>query len=238
VIAGVPGWTLLVAVGAAGCGLPLRRVLQRLGYRTDAEAAAQPPGSRRWVAPVLGVVGWLLALRVHGEAGLGADARAVLLLTLVAFAVGCVALAAVDLDVHRLPDELVTACAAVLLAGFSVVGLLGAGGEPWWRAWACALASGAFYLLLALVSLLRGGWGVGLGDVKLSVPLGGALGWFGVENAVVGVYAGFLVGGTVAAMLLVTRRVSVRGHLAYGPPMMLGALLGVMLPAGSVTSLF
>jgi len=79
---------------------------------------------------------------------------------------------------------------------------------------------------------------VGLGDVKLSLLLGAALGWFGVGNTVVGVYAGFVAGGVMALALLFTRQVSLRGHVAYGPPMMAGALVGIMLPAGSVASLF
>lgn len=233
-----PGWAVLVAALAAGGGLALRRRLQLLSYRTEREATTSAPGPRWWVVPLLGALAWLLTVRVSQEAALSVPARAVLLLTLVLVAAGCVALAAIDLDVHRLPDRLVAGCAGVLVAGLGVVALLGAGVEPWSRSVLCALASGALYLLLALLSLARGSWGVGLGDVKLSMLLGAALGWFGALNAVIGIYAGFLVGGAVALGLLLTRRVSVGDHLAYGPAMMLGALVGVMLPADIVPPLF
>jgi len=238
VIAQAPGWALGVALLAAVSGIPLRRVLQRLSYRAESESGAEHPGSRWWVPPVLGGLGWLLVTRVGQEATLTAPAQAVLLITLLLVAFGCVALAAIDLDVHRLPDRLLAPCGGVLLTGLSLVSLLGAGAGPWWRALLCALASGIFYLLLASLSLARGSVAVGLGDVKLSLLLGAALGWFGVGNTVVGVYAGFVAGGVMALALLFTRQVSLRGHVAYGPPMMAGALVGIMLPAGSVASLF
>jgi len=238
VIAGAPAWAAVVCALGAACGVVLRQGLQRLTYRTETESSAPVPGPRWWVVPVLAGLAWLLTVRVSDESALDLEAQTVLLLTLLVLSGGCVALAAIDLDVHRLPDRIVAPCAAMLLLGLSLVSLFGAGPGPWWRALLCALGSGAFYLLLALLSLARGTWGVGLGDVKLSMLLGAALGWFGVQNAVLGIYAGFVVGGVMALALLLARRVDLHGHLAYGPAMMLGALVGLMLPAGVVPPLF
>lgn len=233
-----PGWAGLAAVLMACCAIPLRRRLAELTYRTGPEVHAPAPGSRWWVVPVLAGSGALLAVRVTQEPGLVTGERACLLLTLLGLAGGCVALAAIDLDVHRLPDRIVGASGCLLLLGLGLTSALGAGAGSWWRAVACALGSGAFYLLLALLTLVRGSLGVGLGDVKLSMLLGAALGWFGVQNAVAGIYAGFLVGGATALVLLLGGRVGLRGHLAYGPPMMIGALVGVMLPTDILQRLF
>ncbi|MGB7448480.1 MAG: A24 family peptidase [Ornithinimicrobium sp.] len=230
-------WASLVAGLAAVWGLLLRRRLQMLAYRTEDERRTPPQGSRWWVVPVLAASAWLLTTRVQ-ETALAVDARVALLLTMVVLAGACVALAAIDLDVHRLPDRIVAGTGGVLLIGLSLASVLDAGVGPWWRAWACALASGALYLLLALLTLARGSLGVGLGDVKLSMLLGAALGWFGVQNAVVGIYAGFVIGGALALTLLLSGRVGLRGHLAYGPPMMLGALVGILLPSDILQRLF
>jgi leader peptidase (prepilin peptidase)/N-methyltransferase len=51
-------------------------------------------------------------------------------------------------------------------------------------------------------------------------------------------YAGFLVGGLIALVLLATRRIGLRGDLAYGPPMMIGALIGVLLAPDSLSAMF
>ena len=52
-----------------------------------------------------------------------------------------------------------------------------------------------------------------------------------------GIYAGFLVGGLLAVLLLLARRVSWKGDFAYGPPMMVGALLGLLLAPQAVGGL-
>src|SRR5690606_3532664 len=99
-------------------------------------------------------------------------------------------------------------------------------------------ACGVAYLLLALLSLARGSLALGLGDVKLAALLGMGLGWFSWSTVLVGVYAGFIVGGVVGVVLLVTREVGRDGDLAYGPPMMVGALLGLFSSPGALSSLF
>jgi leader peptidase (prepilin peptidase)/N-methyltransferase len=70
---------------------------------------------------------------------------------------------------------------------------------------------------------------LGFGDVKLAGLIGLVLGWLGIFQTVVGLFAGFLVGGLIALVLLLGRRVGMRSHIAFGPSMLAGALLALAL---------
>ncbi len=69
--------------------------------------------------------------------------------------------------------------------------------------------------------------GLGFGDVRLSGVLGLALGYVGTAELVVGVYAGFLLGGVGGALLAVLRVVR-RKAVPFGPFMLVGAVLGLL----------
>jgi leader peptidase (prepilin peptidase)/N-methyltransferase len=133
----------------------------------------------------------------------------------------------VDLEVKRLPDALVLPAypaAAVLLALCSAVT------GDWWawlRAAVCAGAAVACFLVAALASPVADG--LGLGDVKLAGVLGALLGWLGWYQAAMGLITGFAIGGLVAMLLLVLRRVRRSGSIPLGPAMLAGAYLWVVL---------
>ncbi|HLS41152.1 MAG TPA: prepilin peptidase [Ornithinicoccus sp.] len=235
---------VLTALGAVA-GVPVVRWLQGLSYRRPDEVGQRAPGSRWWVVAALaaasGVTAWrlLLAGTAGHDPGAGTGregwVQAVVLLTLLLVVASCVAMAAIDLDVHRLPDRLMFPTMGVLTGGYAVAAVVAAEPGAWLRALLAGLACGAGYLLLALLSMVRGSLGIGLGDVKLAALLGAALGWFGWAPVLVGMYAGFLAGGLAALVLLVTGRVRLRdGDLAYGPPMMVGALLGLLAGPGAL----
>lgn len=174
-----------------------------------------------WAVPLVAVVGAVAA------GPFLADQPPVVLATLTLALVWAVLLAAVDLEVRRLPDRLVLPAypvAAVLLTACAVVT-----GEPaaLLRALTCAGAGVAAFLLAALLS--PGGEGLGLGDVKLAGVLGGLLGWWGWSDALVGLLSGFVLGGLAALVLLLARRVDRGGALAFGPAMLLGAYLCTVL---------
>lgn len=137
-----------------------------------------------------------------------------------------VALALIDLDVRRLPDALV-------LPAYPVLGVLlllaswSPGGASDWGALLRAAAGGVVLLLgYTAIVLVRPG-GMGLGDVKLSGVLGMALAWWGWGAFVVGAFAGFVLGGAYAAVLMVAGRARRGTGIPFGPWMLLGALLGV-----------
>lgn len=141
------------------------------------------------------------------------------------FAGASVALAAIDLDTHRLPNAIVYPTILMSLG----TGLIAAGVtlDPALavRVLGGALALSGGYLLLALA------WkgGMGLGDVKLAVAIGALLGWVGWGALAVGAFAAFLVGGLVAIALMAARRVDRRGGIPFGPWMLVGAWIGIIV---------
>lgn len=136
-----------------------------------------------------------------------------------------VALAFVDVAVHRLPDRLIATALFGTLVGF---GLATALGTPYHRiliAMACGLGAAAGYFLIVFLSPS----GMGLGDAKLALLVGLTAGWFGVGAALYGIFIGFLLAGLTALTLLTLRRVSRRDRIAHGPFMLLGALIAILL---------
>lgn len=248
-----PLWCLLVGLVVAAGAVPVARWLRWVTYRKPDEEDLPLPGSRWWVVPVLGGVGALLTWRVWfapsadalgtvldpgADAASGTWVRLVLHATLLVTALACTCLAAMDLDVHRLPDRIMWPTMGSLLIGLTAAAVIGTEWSVLLRVVLAGLACGGAYLLVALLSLARGSLALGLGDVKLAAVLGMGLGWFGWSTVLVGMYAGVLVGGAWALVLVLARRLSLRGDLAYGPPMMLGALLGLVVAPGALSELF
>lgn len=154
--------------------------------------------------------------------------RAALVPVLLYLAAVGIALAAIDIDVHRLPNALVLpsyVVVAVLLAGASAMD------GTWWPL-ARAVIGGAalfgFYLLLVLVHPAGMGWG----DVKLAGVLGAVLGYVGWAALVVGAFAAFVFGAILAVGVIVTRLGTGKTALPFGPFMLLGAATGVVAGGG------
>lgn len=138
-----------------------------------------------------------------------------------ALAVVLTPLAVIDAEHHRLPDRLLGSgylAGAGLLAG-AALAEHDAGRLV--RTATCAAVAYAAFLVMRLVSARS----LGHGDVNLAGLLGGYLGWLGVGQAVIGLYAGFVIGALAAGALLVARRAHWRSEFAFGPALMLGALL-------------
>jgi leader peptidase (prepilin peptidase)/N-methyltransferase len=96
----------------------------------------------------------------------------------------------------------------------------------------CGLLAGSAlylgYLVLAVVS--RGDGGLGRGDVKLAGVLGLLLGWLGWGQAIVSIFAAFIISGVIALSLLLTGRASRSSRIAFGPSMILGAWVALFFP--------
>lgn len=144
------------------------------------------------------------------------------LVTFMALSVACSMLISIDLAVFRLPDKIVLPLYPVMFGGlagtaamFDVWGSLG-------RAAAAAAALLAFYFVLALINPS----GLGLGDVKLSGVLGAFLGWFGWPAVLAGTLAAFVINAVVALVLLAAGRVGAKSGIAFGPAMVIGAVVG------------
>jgi leader peptidase (prepilin peptidase)/N-methyltransferase len=148
------------------------------------------------------------------------------LLVLVAYlylAAITVALALIDIDVHRLPNAIVLPSylvGGVLFVAASVV----AGDYRALLRAAIAMATLAvFYFVLAVAYP----GGMGLGDVKLAGVIGLYVGWSGWGAVVVGALAAFLLGGVYSVVLLILKRANRKSGIPFGPWMLAGGWLGI-----------
>lgn len=211
---------LAVAVVALVVGVLLRARLARHDHRYDDERDL-PPRSHAWVVPTLTVAAALLAVSLSTRWGVAVA------IGYAALMVPLVAMAAIDLDVHRLPDRWTWPFAGAALLLVVVLGLLERDGGSILRAALAGVVTFVVYALLMVIS--PGGQGLGFGDVKLSLGLGILLGWFGWDDVLLGGLLGFLTGGLWAIGLLVTRRASRSSSIAFGPFMVLGAWLALLV---------
>lgn len=154
--------------------------------------------------------------------GIGADPALPAFLVLGA---GGVVLATVDLATRRLPDLLVLACLGAGAVLLGAAAALSGDGAALLRAVLGSAALFGCYLALALLNPS----GLGLGDVKLAAVLGLHLGWLGWSVLVTGALAGFFLIGPVALVLLATRRAGRSTELPFGPFMLAGALLAIVV---------
>jgi leader peptidase (prepilin peptidase)/N-methyltransferase len=138
-----------------------------------------------------------------------------------------VALALIDLDVHRLPDAIVLPSYPVALVLLGAASVLGGDGAAFVRALVGALALFGLYGLLWFV---RPG-GMGLGDVKLAGVLGLYLGWWGFDALAVGGFLAFVLGGLVSLPLLLSGRAGRRTAIPFGPSMLAAALAALVVAA-------
>ncbi|MCK8681585.1 prepilin peptidase, partial [Streptomyces lichenis] len=138
-----------------------------------------------------------------------------------------VLLASVDLAVHRLPDRLTLPLAAGLAALLGGAALLPGHAGSWSGALLGGLVLGTGYAVLFLLNPA----GLGFGDVKLALALGTALGWYGWPVLFAGTFAGFLLGAVYGLTLIALRRADRKSAIPFGPFMLGGALLGVLLGA-------
>jgi len=144
---------------------------------------------------------------------------------LLVFAAASTVLALVDLAEKRLPN-------AVIFPTLGVVGVLLV--PPTWVSgewiallWAIGGSAGMFvvYFVLALISPSS----MGMGDVKLALVIGLLLGWFGLNAWLIGLLAAFVVGGLVAIVALLARRVTLRGSIPFGPSMLAGTMIALLV---------
>ncbi len=134
-----------------------------------------------------------------------------------------VALAVVDWRTRLLPTKVIAPLYGVVVVAALVAALLSGERSDLERAgWGWVVAGGTFLLLWLVYPQ-----GMGYGDVRLSGVLGIALGYLGWGELLVGVYAGFLLGGIGGTLLSVLRLVDRRAY-PFGPFMLLGALVGVV----------
>lgn len=127
----------------------------------------------------------------------------------------------IDVAEHQLPDPLTYGSYPVFL----LLLLPTAQWDAWGRSALAGLVVCVVYFIMAFASPRS----FGLGDVKLGLSAGAALGWFSWQAVWLGSAAAFLLFAVVALALLATRRAGRRTDLPFGPFIMMGALLGPLL---------
>jgi leader peptidase (prepilin peptidase)/N-methyltransferase len=162
----------------------------------------------------LGVAGGSVVLAAGCFARFGLSAHAVVGAIL---AVSLVLLTAIDLDRRLLPD-------AIVLPALGVVLILQIAFYPdhaleWVLA---ALAAGLFFFIPLLVYPA----GMGMGDVKLAVLLGAALG----KAVAAAIFAGLLAAALVGLFVLAREGLSARKKtIPFGPFLAFGGLLALLI---------
>ncbi|MDQ2758602.1 MAG: prepilin peptidase [Actinomycetota bacterium] len=215
-----PQWwlVLVVALAGAGVGLLLARRLETLDYRLDDEQGPAP-AHPVVVAAAVPLVWALMAWQVGGLER-GAVLPAYLLVGLVG-----VALVWIDVDVHRLPEGLTLwSVPAILL----LLGIASASSGDWWALLRAVGAGAAVWLVYVVLALIRPG-GLGLGDATLGGVAALPLGYVGWVLAAQGLFLSTLLSGVGTLVLLILRRVTLKGSVAYGPFIVLGLLATIVL---------
>ncbi len=208
----LPGW-----LGAARCRVPAAAVAA--GPDAAPPGPAAPHGYGRRALPLAALSGAVCAAL---GAAVGARPEA---LVYVGLAPVLLLLALVDRAVHRLPDVLTLPLAAAVAAGLGAAALLpGAAGH-----WRLALFGGGLLATGYLALFLVNPAGMGLGDVKLALSLGVALGWYGWGVWAAGAFLGFLYGALYGLFLLLRGSATRKQGFAFGPFMAAGTLTGVLL---------
>ena len=204
---------IVVAVLGAVWGIAADRIAARWPAHED--GSRRSPGWRTVVTVLTGAVG-LGALTVRFDDPV---AQAVF----GAYVLALVVLLAVDLDQRLLPDELTLPAipAALVFALTGLNPLVAPSGLPIAIAIAIAVP-----VVLLVVSLPFGAGAFGLGDVKLLLSVGLAVGpW----RLISGVIDGVLAAGIVIVVLLVARRITLRTYVPFGPFLVFGALYALFV---------
>jgi leader peptidase (prepilin peptidase)/N-methyltransferase len=94
-----------------------------------------------------------------------------------------------------------------------------------------ALLSGAAMYAVYFLLCFAYPAGMGFGDVKLAGVLGMYTGWLGWGNWAVGLFLGFFLGGVFGIALIAARRGGRKSAVPFGPFMLLGVLLAVLVGA-------
>ena len=139
----------------------------------------------------------------------------------VALALAGTPLVVIDYEHHRLPNRLVYPQAVAAFVLLALAAALRSEWHDYLRAVEGAAASYAVLFALMFVSPKSFGWG----DVRLGGILGAYLGYVSWMAVYLGIFGGFVLGTVVAISLLATGRADRKTPIAFGPMLLLGALV-------------
>jgi len=140
-----------------------------------------------------------------------------------------VALGVIDAAIQRLPDPLTLPSYGVLAALLGVAAFLtDDGGSRFLHA---LIGMAALYAWFALQVMFLPVGAMYAGDAKLGGVLGLGLGWLGWQAWLLGLVATVFLAGIAGLVLLAARRAGRKSQFPYGPYMLLGSLIAILLHA-------
>ena len=134
-------------------------------------------------------------------------------------------LVTIDIRTHRLPNRIVLPTLAALILLGVADAITSGESVAMVRAAFGMLILGGFYAALRLLSRE----GMGGGDVKLAAVIGLILGWHSWQALAVGAASAFVLGALFSVSLMMLRRADGSTRIAFGPWMILGAILGILV---------
>jgi leader peptidase (prepilin peptidase)/N-methyltransferase len=200
---------VLIALGAAvvgaACGWLARWGSVRLAKLEGLESGTK--SWQVWGPPIASAL-------VFGAFGYELGASWLLLLHCV-FGLVLVQVVFFDLE-HRLILDRVMFPAMGLALAVSIFN------HPWWAGLATGIGAGVLFALIALLgALIFKAEAMGFGDVKLAVFIGLLVGW---PSTVTALFYGVFLAGVVSIAYVIWKR-SLKGTIAYGPYLAVGALI-------------
>ena len=207
--------TILSALVGAVVALRRSRRAQRMITKLDALALRKPINN----APVA-VLGGLLGALTYRQFGFSLEMFAYGLMIAM-----CIEQSIIDYATHRLPRG-VTFRAAII--GGPLLALAAINHDDNGRIGVMFASFIVTLVLFAVLAAISKG-GIGGGDVRLAPVLAMFLAWLGASHAYIGLGSGFILGGVVAAGMLVARRASTSTRIAFGPFLCIGAVIAVFV---------
>jgi leader peptidase (prepilin peptidase)/N-methyltransferase len=152
-----------------------------------------------------------------------AVANALVLISFLYLCAISVALAMIDVEVHKLPNAIVLPAYAVAAVTLTVAAAITGNYSQLFTAGVGMVALAALYFVIALVYP----GGMGFGDVKLAGVLGAYLGWAGWGALITGSLLAFFLGAAFGLALILFRQKGRKSGIAFGPWMVAGAWIGI-----------
>ena len=136
----------------------------------------------------------------------------------------CIEQSLIDITTHRLTRR-VTMRAAFI--GGPLLSIAAIANNQQGKIGVMALSFTATLLTFMTLSLASKR-GVGAGDVRLAAVLAMFLGYLGAQYVFQGLALGFILGGVVALLLLISRKATRNTRIAFGPYICIGAMALVL----------
>ena len=140
------------------------------------------------------------------------------------FFASLVAVSAIDLEHHIIPNRIVY---PTIFVSVPLLAAAGALTGDWHRFGQALLGAALAWLALFAIHVVSPA-GMGFGDVRLAFVLGLFLGWLGLSKVLTGLFLGFFLGAVIGLLLIALRLRTRRDHIPFGPFLAAGAVVAVL----------